>query len=214
MTEEAKATKELAVFGTKALETGEKLGGFLSKVFGTLPEDVVGVVGGDWLRQVRIRNAARYAQRTEEILKERGISGSTEPLSPNVAISILEAAQDETREELIEMWARLLANGMDPKRRHLVRQSIINVVKGFDPLDAVVLEESIKLSTRGHYADVSSLQTSLKVTKDEFELSVSNLQKLDCLKDGVARKGSNTGMKIHRIDFTVIGREVIRATCL
>ncbi|MHC4138973.1 MAG: hypothetical protein ACYSR1_03820, partial [Planctomycetota bacterium] len=59
-----KATTEGLKFGTKALETGEKLAGFLPRVFGTVPEDVAGVVGGDWLRQVRIRNADRLARKT------------------------------------------------------------------------------------------------------------------------------------------------------
>lgn len=79
--EEVRALQEVAKFGTKALESGDKLGGFLSKVFGTVPSDVVGVVGGDWLHHIRIRNAAKLAQRTEEILRDRGIWEQTEPMS-------------------------------------------------------------------------------------------------------------------------------------
>ena len=138
--EEAKAIQEVAKFGTKALESGDKLGGFLSKVFGTVPSDVVGVVGGDWLHHIRIRNVAKLAQRTEEILRNRGILEQTEPMSPSVALPLLHAAQDETREQLREMWARMLANGMDSSRSASVRQSIIATVKGLDPLDAVILQ--------------------------------------------------------------------------
>ncbi len=68
-----KAVTEALKFGTKALDIGENLGKFLSRVFGTLPNDVVGVIGGDWLRHFRILNADRLATKTEEILKQRGI---------------------------------------------------------------------------------------------------------------------------------------------
>lgn len=57
-------------------------------------------------------------------------------------------AQEESREELAELWARLLANAMDPNMNS-VRQSFIDAVKRMDPLDAVVLryiyERKIKM---------------------------------------------------------------------
>ncbi len=42
-----------------------ELGGFLGKVFGTLPQDTVGVLGGDWLHHIRVRNAKKLQKRTE-----------------------------------------------------------------------------------------------------------------------------------------------------
>jgi Abortive infection alpha len=47
--------------------------------------------------------------------------------------------QDESREELAELWARLLANAMDPNLNN-VRHSFIEAVKKMDPMDAVVLQ--------------------------------------------------------------------------
>jgi hypothetical protein len=99
MNEKAKAIQEASKFGTKALETTEKLSSFLSRVFGTLPDDVIGIVGADWLHHIRIRNIVKMAQRTDEILRERGIT-KTHPMSPSVAIPLLHSAQDESRESL------------------------------------------------------------------------------------------------------------------
>jgi len=212
--EEAKALQEVAKFGTKALESGDKLGGFLSKVFGTLPSDVVGVVGGDWLHHIRIRNAAKLAQRTEEILRDRGILEQTEPMSPSVAIPLLHAAQDETREQLREMWARMLANGMDPSRSASVRQSIIATVKGFDPLDAVILQMvSDRSPDERTSANFTDLRKELGVPVDELELSLSNLQKLGCI-GGRSLIVKDDITVITSLSLTSLGREVIRACSL
>jgi hypothetical protein len=59
-------------------------------------------------------------------------------LSPNVAMALIAGAQEESREELMELWARLFANAMDPSLNS-VRQSFIEAVKRIDRCDAVVL---------------------------------------------------------------------------
>jgi hypothetical protein len=207
--EEAKALQEVAKFGTKALESGDKLGGFLSKVFGTVPSDVVGVVGGDWLHHIRIRNAAKLAQRTEEILRDRGILEQTEPMSPSVALPLLHAAQDETREQLSEMWARMLANGMDPSRNASVRQSIIATVKGLEPLDAVILQITFDRSPKTTAIHISDLLKELKLSADELELSLENLQNLKCI-----HTTGWSGTTATQVSLTFLGREVIRACSL
>jgi hypothetical protein len=213
--EEAKALQEVAKFGTRALESSDKLAAFLSKIFGTVPSDVVGVVGGDWLHHIRIRNAAKLAQRTEEILRDRGILEQTEPMSPSLALPLLHAAQDETREELSEMWARMLSNGMDPSRSASIRQSIILTVKSFDPLDAVILQmvfdrcHGEKTSVEFNLTD---LLKELGVSSDELELSLSNLLKLGCGSSGRGIKQYKT--VILNFQISPLGREVIRACSL
>jgi len=59
-------------------------------------------------------------------------------LSPNLASALIAGAQEEGREELMELWARLLANAVDP-RLNSVRRSFIEAVKAMDPPDAAVL---------------------------------------------------------------------------
>ena len=212
--EAAKAAQEISKFGTKAIESGEKLGSFLARVFGTLPEDVVGVVGGDWLHHIRIRNVVRLAQRTEEILKERGISDRTQPLSPSIAIPLLHAAQDETRDELRELWARMLANGMDPKKSGAVRQSVIATVRVLDPLDAVVLERAYQLPLyQEKWRTVINLPKELDVSRDEFEVTIKNLKDLGCIEIGSAKSEDGIPATEH-IALTHFAREILRACSL
>jgi hypothetical protein len=53
--EQAKAAQE-------ALKTARAAGSYFAEVLGTVPHDVVGLLGGDWLRVKRAENAARIAQ--------------------------------------------------------------------------------------------------------------------------------------------------------
>lgn len=209
--EESKAIQEVAKFGSKALDSGEKLGGFLSRVFGTLPADVIGVVGGDWLHHVRIRNAAQLTYRTEQILQERGILEDTRPMSPSVAIPLLRAAQDETRTKLAEMWARMLANGMDPGRTHLVRQTIIDTMSRLDPTDAVILQKAFEKAPEiGKMVVFEDLQTELMVSTDELIISTDNLVRLGCIS-GTSGYQVDGISKINGVTLTALGREVVRA---
>jgi len=212
--EKVKAVREIAEFGSVTLETAQKLCGFLARIFGTVPEDVIGILGGDWLRHVRIRNFAKLSQRTEEILKERGILESVEPVSPSIALPILEGAQAESREELQELWSRLLANAMDRSRAGSVRQSIIDTVKKFDPLDALLLEKLPELPQKSdHWIPIEKLHSTLEVSRDEIQVSIRNLKMLDCMDWQITTiKQDIPGAVIVR--FTFFGREILRACSL
>jgi hypothetical protein len=172
------AAKELV---KETAKLTREMGGFLSKVFGTLPQDTVGVLGGDWLHHVRVRNAHRLQQRTEEILKE---CTSTKPLGPNEAIPLLNAAQDESRPELQELWARLLANAMDGARPPINRR-FINVLRSLDILEARIIQ---RLDNEGAIdKDVEFLNENLaidwtedlSVTPDQLVIAFNHLFEID-----------------------------------
>jgi hypothetical protein len=158
-----------------------ELGGFLSKVFGTLPQDTVGVLGGDWLHHIRIRNAYRLQKRTEEILRGRGAERKIEPLSPSVAIPLLKAAQDESRDEIQELWARLLANAMDRVRPQLNRV-FIDLVKTLDVLEARIIKrlgDEGAINKPARFLDkVSKIdwRTDFDTTPDQFAIALSTIE--------------------------------------
>jgi hypothetical protein len=220
------AAKEVA-------QLARELGGFLSKVFGTLPQDTVGVLGGDWLHHVRVRNAHRLQQRTEAILQGRKAEQRTEPLSPSVAIPLLRAAQDESRDEIQELWARLLSNAMD-RDFPPIRRVFINILQQLEVLEARILR---RLSDwDGTDEKVCFLDTKLGInwskefgaTDDQFEISIQNLIKLECISvvtsyhSGGAASNSTNGhfnpsmLKVDDraegyIKMTTLGRELLRA---
>lgn len=194
---------EQAKLGQEAIKALRGLGGFLEKALGSTPEDVVGYLGGDWLRIRRAENAARMMDQARERLKARGVEDKTEPASLAIALPLLHAAADESRAELVDLWARLLAAAMDPARAGTVRQLYIDIVKRLDPLDARVLEkladgQSWSPNARDAFAGMFG------VSSDAIEVSFRNLQEL-----GVAMGAP--GSDFANAHLTAIGREFMRS---
>src|SRR5262245_54008942 len=135
--EQAKAAQEGFKATQEALKALQKSGKYIAEILGTLPQDVVALLGGNWVRVARAEQIAILAAKARKRLKARGIE--PEPASLSVTLPLLEAAADESREELQEIWARLLAATADPSRARSFRLAFIATAKKLDPLDAVYL---------------------------------------------------------------------------
>jgi hypothetical protein len=125
---------------------------------------------------------ARMMRRAKERLEARGVK-NPQAANLTIALPILHAAADESREELQALWAKLLANAMDPSRVSRVRGAFIEVAKRLEPLDAAVLS-NVQERGGGH-ADGNVRNTFaalLKVSRDEVDVSVENLVSLRLLK--------------------------------
>jgi hypothetical protein len=175
--EQAKAVQKLSEFGTTVVEETGQLARCLGKVLGTVPEDAVGLVIGDPLRFVRTAIALKYDEWIERLVRDRGFR--PQPVSPSVAIPLLRAAYDESRPELQELWAQLIAAAMDPQRCNRVRRSFIDTVQRFDPLDALVLKGLYKIP--GGAAKREYFSANLGVSVGEIEVSRLNLRELKCV---------------------------------
>ena len=207
-----KAVPEALKAGNKVLDIGEKLGGFLSRMLGDIPENMVGLLGGDYLRHLRIRNVEKLSERTSKILKDRGREEGTIPVSPNIALPLLDAAKDESREELQELWARMLANAMDPNRSSAVRQNIIETVRAFEPLDAKVLETVNTFNNPNKNVQAMQVKEMIKAPAIEFEVSLKNLEEHDCVVGTPYGGSKGKGfVETEAITITHFGYEILRA---
>jgi Abortive infection alpha len=186
--ETARAGGEIAKFGVRALDSLDRLFGYGAEVLGTVPHDLVGVLGGEWLLEVRLRNRDKLRRNTRRILEERGAKEPFEGISPSIAVPLIEAAVDESREELAELWARLLAAAADPTRKGRIRLSFITTLKQMDPLDAKILEALYDHSPGGFARHNTNgrdvLSNELAVSHDEVLVSFGNLERLNCLGFG------------------------------
>jgi hypothetical protein len=126
--------------------------------------------------------------------------------------------------ELMELWARLLANAMDPNMNN-VRQSFIEAVKRMDPLDAVVLryisENNIALLFLGGHPGASSdrstgnqnIARAIDHRDDEVEVSIRRLKDLSFFDDHRWVEDHDDDGKIEQLSWWVnaAGREFLRA---
>lgn len=179
MSEEAKAGQEIAKVAGKAIDAGTDLAKFFGKALGTVPEDIVGLTFGDYLNELRIRNLDKIRRKTEQILEEREVEGTT-PISTKLAIPLFEAASEESDEMLQDIWARLMANAMDPSRDASLRRVYIDTLKQFEPEDACVFVKMYRAKT-GPERNKQVLAGSLKLRQTLVNVSLNHLTSLGCL---------------------------------
>jgi hypothetical protein len=137
----ARAIQETAKTVGKGIDAVTQGGQYVGRTLGDLPRDLFGIMG-DWTFHKRIRRWAGLCDETDRILRARGAENRDQG-SPSVAIPLIEAAINEDREVLKDLWAKLLANALDPNRANLVRPSLIELLKQLDPLDALILRQLV-----------------------------------------------------------------------
>ncbi len=177
----ANAVKETAKTGRALVEAGSSdLARFLGKALGTAAEDTVGLLGGDYLHELRLRNLDKISRKTEEILRKRGVE-DPEPIGPKALLPALEAASEESDETLQDMWAELLANSMDPNKDTSLRRVFIETLKQFEPIEALVLQK-IAQSEREAGLDVLRLREALTMRETQVFVTVDRLVDLEVLR--------------------------------
>ncbi|MBC7996552.1 MAG: DUF4393 domain-containing protein [Leptolyngbya sp.] len=195
--EQAKAVQEVA-----KLLSG--VGSFFKEALGSVPQDLVGYLGGDWLRLRRVENIAKMLDRTRQRLAATGVT-DTEPASLTLALPILRGAADESREELLDLWARLMAAALDPAKAGRVRQGYAEAISKMDPMDTLVLTffkdntfQDVTGSDRQYTAHRCSDSLGISVT--ELGASVWNLTNLGLVeKVGFTTRATAFGHEFLRV---------------
>lgn len=175
--------------------------------------DFFGVLGGDWLSEYRDRARLRLASRTKELLEGKNLEEKAEP-SPALVAQVFTAAADQNDDDIHELWARLLANAMDPNTAHHVRPSFVEIVKNFDPLDAKVWDMlilkhgKIKIPTleRGHPSSFRpSADENGQYTSTAETTAIAEGLKLHCEKLLLNTTAEAVTVSIDRLkDFNLI----------
>jgi len=177
------------------------VGGFLRETFGTVHEDVVGLLRGDYLKVKRAENLARTIEKARKRLNERKVDTAHHPAPLTLGLPIMIAAADENRDELQDIWAALLAAAADPARSRGFRLKFIEIAKKLDSLDAAVLSEMNRTGGRLEVGNRGSLAANLHITPDEVHVSIANLITLGPLEDA--------NMMVTHV--APLGREFLRA---
>ncbi len=153
-------------------------------------ENAIGLLGGDWLSEKRRCNRERLKARTDEILHERKIEHPVEP-PPAILLPLLQEAQEESRETLVDIWAKLVAAAMDPARVDSYRREYVEVAKQLEPVDTLVLP---LLSMPGNMSPTRReyIASRLGISTDAVQISFRNLERLELIANGLTPTAGTT----------------------
>jgi hypothetical protein len=182
------AIAETAKLGGKVVDAGTGFAGWLKNTFGTIPQDLLGIAGGDWLHQQRRRNLLALEMRTETIRALIGAGTAHEP-SVSVVLPLLQAAADEARPELQELWAALLASALQPDGGRRVRRAFFDTLRQMEPADAALLDAiASKTEWRtGDYIQAYELVEHLDISPTEADVAEQALKRMGLVRDGNKR---------------------------
>jgi len=158
----------------------EATGAFFAGAYSDTIKNIAGLAGGN---QVKVWQLQQY----EKLLKQANFENqknnvTPQPMSPSVGLPILENAVLEEREDIIDLWVKLLAAAMDPKRAQNVRYIYAEMLKKMDPTDALVFRE-LKTTGNGSNNLCYVLGTKLSLKPTQIEISLANLMDMGCARD-------------------------------
>ncbi|MCA3279017.1 MAG: DUF4393 domain-containing protein [Roseomonas sp.] len=185
ITEVAKATGEVAKLSGKAIDAATGFANWVGKTIGTIPEDLLGIAGGDWLHEQRRRNLISLQAKTAEI-RTRIYAGPPQEPSVSVVLPLLRAASDEARPELQSLWAGLLTAALQPDGGRRVRRAYFDTLAQMEPLDAVLFEAIMHLrrDKQGGRVDANLAGGKAGIGGDERTVSINALEKLGLIVFG------------------------------
>ena len=202
MTDEIEAVTETA----KAIQEVIK---FAAKMFGTVPEDLVGITFGDILRVKRIENFERICRKAQARLAARGVE-EPEAIDLKHHRLLLEVASEESDETLQDMWANLIANAMDPDHTAHFQKIFIETLKEFEPIDAALLK-AVNSSIQASPHKSVSLDEILKDSGQRVSLitiSLNRMRHFGCLK---LNQDIDDNYREIDIKMTPLGEEIVMA---
>ena len=223
--EVARAAAEASKFGTKALGVTEKLASFVAKVFKQPINDAVGIIG-DRLRFMRWERQVRIVDRVSEILVQRGVT-ETRAVPLKFALPIFENASLEYSNELQDLWAKLLANSMDPNFTEEIRYAYLEIVKSLTPLDVRILHvfyntlSKMKIdwdNMTNYMVEKEQICKDLSISPQDYDVSMYNLFRVQCLGPAIRTGGVKLGTEpltiykgIDAVVMTPLGKSFVEA---
>lgn len=192
----AKAVQSVAKLGDTALDTSQKIGGFLGRVFKGPFEEVSGIVT-DKLRFVRWQRLVTISDEVNKILERRGVS-ETRSVPPKLALPIFEEGSLEEDLTIQQLWNHLLANAMDPNFNDELRYGFIDMIKNITGIEAMILDKFYEhLKNEGYIDNLSTITDHplhkeqiidmLDINIETYQVSIFNLMRMQCIGPAIVK---------------------------
>lgn len=150
-------------------------------------------IAKDYFALWQKNNAKTNGVRVQRILEERGYSDETPFRVPSTkfAFGFVQGASVEDEPELQELWAKLLANAVDPNFENDIRISFMSIIKDLTPLDVKVLDimnNDFSKRSKGTnnfniYFSIKQLSTFLSVSDFTLRASIDNLKRCQLVEN-------------------------------
>lgn len=137
--ESAKAIQEVAKASKEAIGATQKLGTYIAGLVKEPMDSIIGILS-DRLKFVRWQRQVRLEDKIKEIISERNLQDTLEPVPLKFALPILENATIEENDDLQDLWAALLVAAGDPCKNKSIKIAFVSMLKELDPLDAKILD--------------------------------------------------------------------------
>lgn len=193
VTEVAKAEQETQKTYQRALDLVERAGTFLNGVFSPAAQEL-GHLFGEQMRFWRFRNSVRILEKAQAIIDERGLKPEQiKPLGFGEGLLIFEASSLEEDDVVQGLWARLMANAVDPERATKPEKVYLEILKALSSREVMFLELQWKLASRPHAkttAEYNAYTKSVEAladekwrrfSEDERGIAIQNLVRLRCV---------------------------------
>lgn len=194
------------------------MAGLLRWLLGDLVQDIVGIVVGDWVHEMRIRNLLALRSHSIDALRIRKVGSEKRHVDPEFVRPLLKAAANESDDDLLKLWAELLATSLDPSTAALVRRSFVELLQQLDAIDARVLNS---ISSISHRRDVNArrdhgpsllggvslleIENDLGIHHFHIRVSLQQLERLQCVRI----RGYYSGTNWWELEY--VGVELMRA---
>lgn len=216
----AKAGQEQQKTYQAAIDLVRRIGGYLGGVFGPASHEL-SLLFGEQMRFWRFKNAVKILENAEALVEQRGIKPEQiRALGFGEGLLLLEAASLEQDETVQQLWARLVANAVDPKERVKPEKVYLDLLKSISGREAILLDLVAQIEEKGQsFRDIQAIDAFGKemialaeskwrqFSADERAISIQNLVRLRCL---IARpRPLNVGNLFAHFPRDQVGRNIV-----
>lgn len=175
-----------------AIGLTEKAGAFLGRIFGPAADEV-GLAWGERTRLWRFKRLNRAMLEVERMARERELHpDAMKELPFGMAVRVIDALSNEEDDTVQDMWARLMANAIDPESGVTIKKVHVDVLKSMSSAEAILLDllwtgESARVRNSHEIEALNQRLEEIaqdgwrRIDAEERRVAVQNLVRLRCI---------------------------------
>lgn len=159
----------MAKLGQSALDKADKAGGYLTGVFSEAIGHIAATVG-DKAQTIYILNRINCFKKIQKELEAAGMTENLQRIPNRQALPLLEAMSLEDEDEFQNVWAKYVANALNPTKSDVsINRRLTDVIRSLEAEDLQVLRKLFEEDLRVRRGD------AMELTPDAFGIDEVSL---------------------------------------